>query len=1638
MRRFFQTACLCILAPLVHAAPSDSLSRTVAFPSPRVEVTAEGLSSVAVAGCEPDVRTALPVLPVQGASFEIPAGREVAAVTVTPLDVHEIPLAAPVQWGQPPRVPGAPPPPVADPDPAVYGGHAPYPDYTAPVWRVDPTGTGALLSVALHPVRYDPARNLLLAAETLEVTVELRETTDDGRQTKLLTADCPLPTAHCSYLVISTSNLIHNAPGPWNLQTLCAARARSGFTTGIVDVAWIDATYPGTSTPMRVRAFLQDAHSQWGVRYLLIAGTFDLIPAQKLYVSFSDIFSTITDTIPADAIYYGCLDGPFDGNGNGRYGEFNDGANGGDVDLTAEVMVGRFPVANAAELAHMVRKTLRHESAAAAELAPNGFIAEKMNLGSLVYATGFMEELRLGTNTYALASMGYETSPYADAFDTAHTLYDSDARLWNAKDALDFFNRDYLTINHIGHGAVKTCAKISLANADYQAEVAAFTNSLPWFIYSQACDTGAFDTPDCFAEQIVTVSNAASAAVMNARDGWEYTSVVGGYSHRYHRCFWDAALRGTATRLGEINELSRRMNLHLLVPYAANYWRYVHYELNLFGDPATPFAPAINTVLPEIAHEPLINTYDTQTVHRVACTLEPVGIYDPDAVALVWRTDRDPALVHTQAMTQVTGNLFEGFIDPQPADTRVAYAIVAANRAGFTNRFPAADDAVFHVTERLDLDIRGSPLDAGTVAPAYGITHFASGLVASASAPLHVPVADGTRLTCTGFSGSGSAPQSGTDLAATFRMDGHSLLLWLWRREHRLTLSSANAAFPTQHLWAAENSLLAVPAAPPVLTDGATAYAFAEWRLDGARAPAAPGTSDPAYGGLAMDAPHALEAVYLPADLDADGNGIPDWWEFRHYGTRGLDPESDDDGDGYTLAEEFADRSSPLSPEVFPAPPAIVHTPLAETQTRPGPFTIQARITDTHAVASAEVLWRRRTGSWQSTAMAPLSNDLFTAEIGALSAPGDDFEYQIVAADPSGDTAYSAPGFFFLRYPVADTSRFHDLAVVALPTQSIVSTRMDLHNTGNVALNWTPRFARRETVTSTNLPAWDWTTPGQSWVVSTNRVVSPPYALHGKLVSRRLPNTPERATVTFPPTLLGPDTTLSFKHWIHSELDTADPTRAFDGGIVEISIDDGATFQQLRGPYTHTIYGWAASPWPDGTPCFAGGATGGWRTVTFDLAALYPEQNGFSGRTVLFRFHYGGDNNTDLEGWYIDDVTVAPLLWQNGFAHDIEPSYTYTIPAGDYKRIFWSNFPVSMALRDDNITVLIESNDPADPLFSFDWAIKIRDLPRLPGLAAAQTASGDGVVNLTTGVADSDGESVALAVQWSADNGKTWRPAALTDLVADFGEVPAHSATGAVAALPTAHGTLPATNHLAAAWASRDVLPAIGVSTQMLFRVTADNGYFRAAYTTGRFTVDNVPPVFLPGPLAAAPLSAVGPYAITDGPLTLAWPAATDNPSTNLTYRLTALSSTNLTAATSAALSLSNALDAVHTFRVVALDPAGNASAPLEATLLVLDPLGDTDGDGMTAAAEETAGTDATDASDRLAAALSRGTGALALTWSGVASRLYTVETTPTLQPPDWHPLPDAIGIPGTGAPLSVEIPVTAPSSFFRITVTRP
>ncbi len=107
---------------------------------------------------------------------------------------------------------------------------------------------------------------------------------------------------------------------------------------------------------------------------------------------------------------------------------------------------------------------------------------------------------------------------------------------------------------------------------------------------------------------------------------------------------------------------------------------------------------------------------------------------------------------------------------------------------------------------------------------------------------------------------------------------------------------------------------------------------------------------------------------------------------------------------------------------------------------------------------------------------------------------------------------------------------------------------------------------------------------------------------------------------------------LHYWQWIDAEESSAYPGRAYDGGLVEISVDGGPWTQIFPdGGYTHTIRaGSTPGPFAVGTEVFSGSSN--WQAIDFNLGE-------FSGMARL-RFRFGSDGADTAEGWYVDDVVI--------------------------------------------------------------------------------------------------------------------------------------------------------------------------------------------------------------------------------------------------------------------------------------------------------------------------------------------------------------------------------------------------------------
>ena len=97
----------------------------------------------------------------------------------------------------------------------------------------------------------------------------------------------------------------------------------------------------------------------------------------------------------------------------------------------------------------------------------------------------------------------------------------------------------------------------------------------------------------------------------------------------------------------------------------------------------------------------------------------------------------------------------------------------------------------------------------------------------------------------------------------------------------------------------------------------------------------------------------------------------------------------------------------------------------------------------------------------------------------------------------------------------------------------------------------------------------------------------------------------------------------------------------YDFGFVQISTDDGQTWQSLGNTNTTSqVNVDTIQKVKDNVPGFTG-SSGGWTTQTFDLAP-------FAGDQILLAFRYVTDGSVESPGWWVDDVVLGNQTLSNG------------------------------------------------------------------------------------------------------------------------------------------------------------------------------------------------------------------------------------------------------------------------------------------------------------------------------------------------------------------------------------------------------
>ena len=602
---------------------SQSIEKIYHFSNPKVQFS-EGYSQVHFNGTMNTATPGDPVLPYQPVSLLLPPGMEATSITVTGMDVTPIPGTF-VLYPQQQVVPlSVGPTGKFIRNDALYNSDQIYPK--------NPSGkltTGFLngYSIAMStftPVSWNPAKQTLSYFKQVKVTITYAPSSNAENALNNLSSD-QTTTNRIGSMVHNFIQLEQYPPGDlkstgsmviitkqaWEngFQSLVDFYTASGIPCEVVTTETIEGTFTGTDLQEKIRNYIIDTYQNNGTSFFLLGGDAEIIPPRGFYcqVQSSSIYED--DNIPAD-LYYSALDGTWDDNGNGLWGE------PGEDDLLPDVAVARFPFSNAAELANMIHKTITYQSNPISnELARPYLVGEHMYDNPLSFGSDYLE-LLIGDHN----DNGYFTHGIPEESNDIWRLYDTLISLptnyfhWNVPTLLDEINQGRSIIHHAGHSNVNYMMR--LFNSDITNDNFSEVNGIDHnyqIMYTHGCLCGAFDD-NCIAEKCVTIENFLVAGVFNSRYGWFNEGQTEGPSAHLHREFVSALYHDT-TQINKIGETHMQSKI-MTAPWvtAPGQWepgalRWCFYCSNVFGDPFMEIWTEDTNVAvpkPDIATTPLV------------------------------------------------------------------------------------------------------------------------------------------------------------------------------------------------------------------------------------------------------------------------------------------------------------------------------------------------------------------------------------------------------------------------------------------------------------------------------------------------------------------------------------------------------------------------------------------------------------------------------------------------------------------------------------------------------------------------------------------------------------------------------------------------------------------------------------------------------------------------------------------------------------------------------------------------------------------------------------------------------------------------------------------------------------------------
>ncbi|MBN1281146.1 MAG: hypothetical protein JXA00_05810 [Candidatus Thermoplasmatota archaeon] len=515
-----------------------------------------------------------PMMPQRQVRIALPAGIKAQQVTILSMQHAELNGTYSILPIQPARrTDGSDDTmPFVYPDQTVYTSSEPYPPRQVDlVGQTDLAGQSWAI-LHLSPLQYIPYENkvILCTAMTVRITGTdgyvcgdylPREISDARRMmydtmVKALVVNPEAVELRCSsslqprgvgtgayeYVIITNESWVDA------FQPLADWKTQKGVPATIVTTSWINDSggYTGTLVE-KIRAFIEDAHTNWGAVFFLLGGDNDTVPCH--YRTFPTVYNV---PVPTDAYY----------------ADYDD-------DWFCEVAVGRASVTGPGngngQIGNFINKILTYE-----RNPPLTEYAKKAAMfGFDLDAITFCEDQKI-----------FIDDTYIPENWTMTNVYDSHTGDHKAL-SIVAVNAGQNLINHADHSGPYIMGTGSIKHGWYwvRANVDAFYNGdRQSILYTIGCQPGKFDEPNSIGEHFVRNAQGGGVAFIgNTCYGLYTTGVTNTLSCLFDAYFFRSLFSENWYTLG----LAFCDHKNDLYPTTEKY-RYLWTELTLLGDPELP------------------------------------------------------------------------------------------------------------------------------------------------------------------------------------------------------------------------------------------------------------------------------------------------------------------------------------------------------------------------------------------------------------------------------------------------------------------------------------------------------------------------------------------------------------------------------------------------------------------------------------------------------------------------------------------------------------------------------------------------------------------------------------------------------------------------------------------------------------------------------------------------------------------------------------------------------------------------------------------------------------------------------------------------------------------------------------------